>query len=632
MNKTPNHGLNLPEKGAERWHLPLNDNFNLIDSSIKNISTDGSKFQPDILQISESIVWPDGTKTSASPTNKTYDVVVAVEDGITKAFNSSGQVVDSGTNSAAVIQSAVKFASGYGGGVVKIGPGEFTFESSVTVPSNVNISGSGMRSTYIKCTGANQQWQTDGPESNIVISDMTMDGQDNGNNTGFNLTDITDGWCIRLESLNAGGRDGDSGSTPAIRMSGGTNCHIVGCRVSRSSSVSIEAAIRSVGCEIVNCTVLDGVYNPGAGFTHGISIEKGENCRITNCHVQGSKFSPALNANNADYSTVANNTVRNAIRGIHVVNGPCYSNAIVGNALYDIDTGILINSANNGDPRNQIVVGNVIEGNGGNQGINISSQALVNGNIISGMSQGIYLAPNYSCQVIGNQTRGVYQPIRVINDPGPGKRIDIISNHFSGGASSSAMNNSPIQINANNGIFANNTVNVWDNNGKTTVDIANGGGGYWFVSGNYMYGVGDAALRIYNHGYVTDNIIDNAGVEGEYVGYRDSTPATVLGNIGLNGAELYRTFDDRFSMDGTHTRQGTYNGDGSRSKVINLMMDPSHVVVEEPSGTKYDVHTQWGMGHQHDVPTGELSIVDGGFEVSGENLNMADNSYRFYAE
>ena len=35
MPQTPNHGYNVPNEGAQDWHVPLNDNFEQYDTDIE---------------------------------------------------------------------------------------------------------------------------------------------------------------------------------------------------------------------------------------------------------------------------------------------------------------------------------------------------------------------------------------------------------------------------------------------------------------------------------------------------------------------------------------------------------------------------------------------------------------------
>lgn len=43
MPETPNHGYNIPEKGVENWHEPLNENFEQHDTDVEIRDADGNR-------------------------------------------------------------------------------------------------------------------------------------------------------------------------------------------------------------------------------------------------------------------------------------------------------------------------------------------------------------------------------------------------------------------------------------------------------------------------------------------------------------------------------------------------------------------------------------------------------------
>ena len=64
MPQTPNHGYNVPNEGAQDWHVPLNDNFEQYDTDIEIRDTDGNRSNYDPKQ---------GAKFLATDTGRVYE-------------------------------------------------------------------------------------------------------------------------------------------------------------------------------------------------------------------------------------------------------------------------------------------------------------------------------------------------------------------------------------------------------------------------------------------------------------------------------------------------------------------------------------------------------------------------------
>lgn len=139
---------------------------------------------------------------------------------------------------------------------MKISLGSYTLDSEVKMRSNITISGAGMDARVFKSTDKGNRWVSESSTEGLEVRDFRQNRDDQGNNTGIAANESLDSWLIGLEVLNTSGRDGSTGTTPALRISGNAKKgHIHNCWFERSSSVSIEAAISSEMCEIVNCTV-----------------------------------------------------------------------------------------------------------------------------------------------------------------------------------------------------------------------------------------------------------------------------------------------------------------------------------------------------------------------------------------
>lgn len=116
---------------------------------------------------------------------------------------------------------------------------------------------------------------------------------------------------------------------------------------------------------------------------------------------------------------------------------------------------------------------------------------------------------------------------------------------------------------------------------------------------------------------IGDNIYENCTQE---ISFRQGTDSN-----GQVADEMGSTIMDRSPAAALVDVGGapTYTGDGTTGRNIDLGFTPSYVAVQGSDSTWYDVHREFGNGYQHTTPTGELSIVDGGFQV-GDNAGDAD--------
>jgi hypothetical protein len=671
---TENHNYETPAKGATDWHEALNGNFEEIDRGVEIRDRDdartnyeaksGAKF---LATDSENVYVGDGNqwlRLATSGKNPSFDSVGTAEiydtvsgntygvdelaatgsakqpaDAVVMltgetpdaygAYRADGSEIMRGGDASMVVQAAIDDAvSNGGGGFVKIGPGSYSLQSDIQVPSNTTVSGAGIGVTVFEATGPNQEWiPKDSTRENIVLKGFTQDGNDQGGRTGINMLGVKNSRLTQLEVLNAGGRDGNSDSTPALRVTSGTRSRIDNCRVRRSSSVSIEAAIGAVGCEIVNCVVEDGVFNSGAGFVHGISIEKSKNCRIANCYVEGTgadDFSPALNVNNADYAVCANNTVRDVAVGLYNANGPCYSNVYAHNSFLNCNTGLNVKSGNAGDPTANLLMGNVLD----NCGISIGDggDADLICNMIRNGSINVRSVQSPP-MILGNVFRDCKFTVSEVRST-TGEPMIYANNYFAQESTTQSNNEPIVVIDEPYGIMTGNVFNSEQDN-KTTVQVSPSNPSYWIISNNYFDESKGNCLKISGDGQVTQNIFDS----GRLV---VSGGAEATANHGMNGASLEVSGPD--STDGlseSYSRSGTFTGDSTAGRMVNIALTPDHVVLKSSDGTLYDVHSQFGTGYHHSAPDGEFSITDGGFTVGHNGAdadpNTSGRTYTFYA-
>ena len=131
---TNNHDYNTPAEGTSDWHVPINQNFEQIDTDVEIRDTDSNKgsyepkdgakyFATDTgnVYLGDGSSWnevpaptsDDNPSFNSVDAKETYvnakisDVVVYQDNGTTRAVGKDG-VVDSGSNPSAVIESAIK--------------------------------------------------------------------------------------------------------------------------------------------------------------------------------------------------------------------------------------------------------------------------------------------------------------------------------------------------------------------------------------------------------------------------------------------------------------------------------------------------------------------------------------------
>lgn len=98
-----------------------------------------------------------------------------------------GAVGDGISNDSTAIAAAIAAAGGQAGGVIIFGPGRYIVSSSLSLPSNIIIRGSGVGTTSIIFSATNQDCFTSIDGSNITIQDMTISGPGSGTGNGINF-------------------------------------------------------------------------------------------------------------------------------------------------------------------------------------------------------------------------------------------------------------------------------------------------------------------------------------------------------------------------------------------------------------------------------------------------------------
>jgi hypothetical protein len=677
---TDNHGYETPQKGATEWHESLNRNFRYIDRDIEIRDVDvaktdyrpksGAKF---LATDTENVYVGDGSqwlRLATSGENPSFDTVSAktivdrnsgngysvdqlaggsggggvepAADAIVTltnetpaygAYRADGSEIARDSDAGALMNSAINDAASNGGGAVHIGSGAFVSETKVQVQSNVTIRGQGRGNTVFRATAPETGWTSSGsPPTNITIRDLTIDGGLHGNRTGIDLNFAVDSVIQNVAVKNAGGTNSNPGTTPSLRVTKGLRSQIINCHVENSNSVSIEAAIGAEECAIINCSVTKGRREGDAGFLHGISIEKSESCAIIGCTVDstrgGDGFQPALNANNANDAVVANNRVVGGKGGLYNTNGDCFRNVYIGNTFKHVGDIVKISDGNAGEPHSTLLKGNVFSG--GKVEVGATNDVIAN-NLF------------YDCEL---HVRAPTTPPTITNNAGYARSGDsrwvfveaasnpgvmlFANNHF--GRTATARDNTPIyEFDVANGVMTGNVFQTVSGAGSSPSTVSLNDGDRWLVTNNYFRGPtnNDNPALIMCEGRVSENVFEGDKALGTY---GSSVAPVVKDNTYFSPKPFIEGNVENYNLTGP--RGGTYSGDGMTGRLIKTYSDPEHVIIEDGSGTLYDVHAQFGTGFEYTAPSGELSLADGGFTVgnngSGADPNASGKAYTFY--
>ncbi|MBX5326896.1 MAG: right-handed parallel beta-helix repeat-containing protein [Candidatus Bathyarchaeia archaeon] len=158
-------------------------------------------------------------------------------------------------------------------------------------------------------------------------------------------------------------------------------------------------------------------------YSYGVFLQNTMYNNITNNYFDYDSYAVGLHGN-ADYNTIANNTMTRGLQGVYTDFGFNNNITVIYNSITNLDSGgvgiNLLNSAGN------VVKGNMMDHN--NKGINLydCTNSVVSGNIITYMDQaGIHLIDSSGNTIVGNKINRTR--------PGPGICLDSSSeNNVSG--------------------------------------------------------------------------------------------------------------------------------------------------------------------------------------------------------
>lgn len=670
MTKTPNHNYNAPSKGTEDWHVPLNENFTQldIDVEIRDVEANVGNHEPKQNAKFEAtdtgaVYYGNGTSWNladrklnslsvgeVATRSQVPDAIVYDDSSMYRAVGKTGSIA-SGNDAGQVIQAAVD-AAGVGG-AIHISSGTFSCDSGIQLHESQWLSGAGMYQTILKATSnipGHLIQATDDDSSSreefLRISEMTIDMDNQGFSAIFWFV-AQDCIVERINAINAGARDGTSAGGILLRNSFGNDGHdhwIINNRAENCSNVSIDCG--AGGTDPSRAIVYGNkIFNPDGDqmFTHGISVENVDNSTVANNTCiendgNGPRWSPAINVNAASHTTVVGNTIENVVNGIHTANGPAVGNVYSANTIYNFTgAGVRIQSSGAGDPIDNLIIGNTFDANQ-----NDATGVLIRGGCHADVINNVFRLFRGSGAVgIGTNNESPAKPVNIIGNQfvrhqdgvafSPGKSgaqsgCIIANNRTERRGAANALSTPTVSIPEDGAMVVGNSFGYKDGNDfATTVKIT---GSDVMFTNNHVRGGADA-VETGSTGpvYIFNNVIEEGDIS------LGSTIDIVRGNFGTEGTETILASPTNYDVGAP--RSGTYTGDGTQNRTIQTAINPEYVVVEGSDGTKYDVHTQWGSGYQFTDPAGELSLVDGGFEVGDgggdANPNTDTESYTFYA-
>ena len=341
----------------------------------------------------------------------------------------AGLIEFQGTDHASVIQSSIDslpLAVEGGRGMIFLKSGAYSLPSPVKPRSYVTLKGEGIFSTFISPSGSNNVIENyDQVNGNwfITVRDLTIGPATSGNwvgNHGIYFIKVKNSYIIncRIWYLNGKG----------IYLSGGWQHRILNCAISLNKEEGVygDASVEN-GVYVVNSVVEQ------SQTTGNLRLLGGSAHHIVNSHFEGGAGVPV--SLGTYYSRIVNNYIAGPTAGYGIyVAGPW--NEIRGNLVRDTpDTGIVVENAKfsvifgnivrnagangivlTGDSYEAVVIGNTIE-NPNNNGIGLygeSNKCVIALNELNGKN--IVVATNYNLIMLNVN-------VGMVNDTGSGNII-----------------------------------------------------------------------------------------------------------------------------------------------------------------------------------------------------------------
>jgi parallel beta-helix repeat protein len=322
----------------------------------------------------------------------TATVIVAAENSTQTAKDSADFVVPTSATDAQVTINNAIAALPASGGIVYLLEGTYVVNGSVSVTSNVTLSGSG-RSTIVQLTNSHNVniniINVANPSNNVKITNLYIDG---------NRANQTSGTAMRgISSTNAGSGSGSS-AVPGVMID---SVYVVNAR---NDGIYLNSATNS---SITNSTATN---NGSSGIWASSLI----NSQITNSKTQGNTGSGLELYGSASVDNVVANNVSdsNGSRGIRVWGGvgqtTINDNAVTNNS----GSGINISNGSDGNT----ISNNIVDGNSTGIDVSTSDTNVIEGNIVTNnTSWGLYVVGSDYTQIVNNTVRsnglsGIYFP------------------------------------------------------------------------------------------------------------------------------------------------------------------------------------------------------------------------------
>lgn len=392
---TDYHDYNTPAEGTTDWHVPLNENFERLDTDVTVWDADAQRTAYPAKDGAHFVAEDTGAVYRGEGGGWTRIGSIADHDG----SGSSGSAYYRTVTDWGDLQDAIDLAHSAGGGTVVLAAGEYGplgADDTVTMRSGVTLVGEGPGRTHVEYEGGDDSLigDTDQADSDMLVAGLSI--------TGNGVADSAIHWGYGNPSGTHNERNYIENVHVTQCANGGIGFRHVhdgafrDCVIEECGKVSINAAVECQGVIISNCVINDCRTWPAStdGFLHGTSVEQSSECIVENCVVKGggaNGASPAFNFNTVNNSTLTGCVAHDVNWGVESVRD-AYSNTFAGNTFTDINEyGIYVQhyTADAENPDREVLYNQVV----GNNFRNLGGPAY----------EGAY---GFSCQFVNNTVVG----------------------------------------------------------------------------------------------------------------------------------------------------------------------------------------------------------------------------------
>lgn len=287
MTETPNHRYNVPDAGTTDWHIPLNENWDRLDTDIEIRDIEGhlAEYVPragakylatdtENVFVGDGETWGRLTSTGVEP---------RFESLRTQRLNGV-YYIDPATETYTDLQAALD-ELGDRPGTVVVGRGTLNVPDNVVVPSNTVLRGEGMFSSTLRLAD-DASLSLAGTVriigDNVVVSDLGIDG--NKTNNEFTeshehclyTSGVADVLIARVHAHNAPGYGIDPHDEDDV---------VPTERITIRSCISHDNEYHGIALAGVQRGVVSGCYSSRNG-KHGIDLtdELGHDITVSDCY------------------------------------------------------------------------------------------------------------------------------------------------------------------------------------------------------------------------------------------------------------------------------------------------------------------------------------------------------------